>query len=132
VQDVDDGDFAICSLAVDSSGIFHLLYDTGISNIHSGLWDGATWDLDFVPLADTWLGQLVIDRGDASHLVYSGPVGSESIRYAVDTGAGWDEEVVVDLVAEPYAAVLAVGPHREPHVAYHDNTLGDSRYAHCR
>lgn len=138
LEDVDEGLIPYCSLAQDSVGRLHLVYDFDPSEIHYAMREGGDWTLDLaIDVVASWhFDDLRIDRGDAMHALYSGPVGAEAMTYVVGSIDGFGPEEVVDgrRVGDP-SAVLVVGPDREPHVAYRwagGIGISDVIYGRCR
>lgn len=132
-EDVDDGTFESCSIARRSDGGIEVMYDTFSSPMNHATHEGGGWTIEeLVDIDENYLGEFRIDAGDGEQIVYTGPDGSEGIRYGLDTGDGWTPDGVTDLDGQTYDMSMTVGPAGEPHLVYADPVNLDLVYAHCR
>jgi hypothetical protein len=71
---------------------------------------------------------LAIGPQGSLHLAYSGADGTE-LRYAENTGAGWQVETIAAAIGRSYQVWIAVGPEGRVYVPFFDNGENDLRLA---
>jgi hypothetical protein len=105
------------SLAVDSSGNPHIIYDGKYF-----VWTGSKWNVQDVGFS----GKLVLDKNDNPHVVYSvGKYYNQTsglylydIFYASLSGSTWTTETVTTQLWPDPSPNLALDQDGNPHVAY--------------
>jgi len=130
------------SLALDSEGKPHIVFNSGTSNgIFYSSYDGVQWvtqnltDLAASALGIEGIGEfpaIALDSQDRPHVTYAlyvrvGGSSVEPLIYARFNGVGWEFEVV-DYKNSAYQNFIALDPWDLPHVSYRQNN-GKLKYA---
>ncbi|MCW4019040.1 MAG: hypothetical protein NWF00_10255 [Candidatus Bathyarchaeota archaeon] len=125
------------SIALDSSDRPHIVFLSQEENSNSILkyasWTGSAWTVEKVdPDPSGGECSLVIDSQNNPHISYKSSynifTGGGDLRYAVNTGSGWQIHVVDDTGAVSWDNSIAVDSAGNPHVAY-SNSTGDLQYS---
>ncbi|WP_048068182.1 hypothetical protein [Methanoregula boonei] len=128
------------SLAFDKNGVPHITYNDGQSyaTLKYATRSGTNWETFEIDiggfLGDTGYGSsLKFDDGGFPHVAYTNGKSYASLRYAENTGTGWDVTTVNNggglLESTGFTPSLAFDSKGFPHVSYYDASKKDHMYS---
>ncbi len=136
------GDSQFPSIAADSSGSLHVVWDddtTGIAEIYYSGWTGGSWSPTPENISNTpgnsYNPSIAADGSGSLHVVwYDDTTGIIEIYYSGFTGGSWSPtpENISNTPGNSYNPSIAVGNSGSLHVVWYDDTMGIAEIYYSR
>ncbi|GEM_PF-769676 len=136
---VDPGGGVSTSIAVDGSGVPHISYFSTSNELKYAVWAGggagncfagSNWDCETLCGVHGAYSSIALDASANPHIAFSSQM--EEFKYATRNGGSWTIETIDTTFAIeplPFTGSIALDSAGIPHVAYHDETLSELKYA---